>query len=127
MEGNQTSIINNKIELTQINNNDTENSIEQIKRFSFDHSYWSFDSLDTNYASQEQIYYDLGQDVVDNAFDGYNSCVFAYGQTGSGKTFTMMGTPQDQGIIPRICKNLFNGIKQNKNNATYRIGKQYHN
>lgn len=124
MEGNQTSITNNKIESTSINNNDTENSIEQIKRFSFDHSYWSFHSEHPNYTSQEQIYYDLGQDVVDNAFDGYNSCVFAYGQTGSGKTFTMMGTPQDQGIIPRICKNLFNRIKQNKNNATYRIGKQ---
>ena len=30
--------------------------------------------------------------MVDNAYDGYNACVFAYGQTGSGKTYTMMGT-----------------------------------
>ena len=29
------------------------------------------------------------QDVVKNAFDGYNVCVFAYGQTGSGKTYTV--------------------------------------
>ena len=40
-----------------------------------------------------QVYSDLGTDVIESAFEGYNACVFAYGQTGSGKTFTMMGTP----------------------------------
>jgi hypothetical protein len=40
-----------------------------------------------------QVYKDLGTDVIESAFEGYNACVFAYGQTGSGKTFTMMGTP----------------------------------
>jgi hypothetical protein len=37
------------------------------------------------------VFNDLGNDVVENAFSGYNACVFAYGQTGSGKTYTMMG------------------------------------
>lgn len=40
-----------------------------------------------------QVFCDLGMDVIDCAFEGYNACVFAYGQTGSGKTFTMMGAP----------------------------------
>lgn len=40
-----------------------------------------------------QVFGDLGKDVVDAAFEGYNACVFAYGQTGSGKTFTMTGSP----------------------------------
>ena len=40
-----------------------------------------------------QVYKDLGVDVVNNAYEGYNVCVFAYGQTGSGKTYTMMGNP----------------------------------
>lgn len=39
------------------------------------------------------VYNDLGKEVIDCAFEGYNACVFAYGQTGSGKTFTMMGSP----------------------------------
>ena len=39
-----------------------------------------------------QVFADLGLDVIDSAFEGYNACVFAYGQTGSGKTFTMMGS-----------------------------------
>ena len=49
----------------------------------------------------------LGRDVLANAFDGYNACIFAYGQTGSGKTHTMMGTPDDPGIIPRLNEALF--------------------
>lgn len=38
------------------------------------------------------VYNNLGKEVIDCAFEGYNACVFAYGQTGSGKTFTMMGS-----------------------------------
>ena len=40
-----------------------------------------------------QVYQDLGTEVLQAAFDGYNACLFAYGQTGTGKTFTMMGYP----------------------------------
>ena len=43
------------------------------------------------YTFQTRVFNDLGRDVVENAFSGYNVCVFAYGQTGSGKTYTMMG------------------------------------
>jgi kinesin family member 16B len=82
--------------------------------FTFDHSYWSLDHNDDNFASQEQLFKDIGTDVVDCAFQGYNFCLFAYGQTGSGKTFTMMGDSQDtelQGLVPRICRALFNRMK----------------
>ena len=54
-------------------------------------SYWSHDASDRHFVDQSRVYEDLGTGVVDNAFDGYNACVFAYGQTGSGKTHTMMG------------------------------------
>ena len=38
-----------------------------------------------------QVFSDLGQGVLDSAFEGYNACLFAYGQTSAGKTYTMMG------------------------------------
>ncbi|XP_043485781.1 kinesin-like protein Klp98A isoform X4 [Polistes fuscatus] len=94
---------------------------EKYKDFTFDHSYWSFDLTDDNYASQEEVFYDLGTDVIESAFEGYNACVFAYGQTGSGKTFTMMGSPESQGLIPRICKTLFARMAAGKESgASYR-------
>ncbi|XP_039304314.1 kinesin-like protein Klp98A isoform X2 [Solenopsis invicta] len=111
---------------TRIFNTKTPDSCRDIDRgkhkdFTFDHSYWSFDSNDENYASQEEVFYDLGTDVIESAFEGYNACVFAYGQTGSGKTFTMMGTPESQGLIPRICKTLFARMAAGKESgASYR-------
>jgi kinesin family protein 16B len=44
------------------------------------------------------VYESLGVEVLENALQGYNACIFAYGQTGSGKTYTMMGVPGDEGV-----------------------------
>ncbi len=35
-----------------------------------------------NYASQETVFECVGHGILDNAFQGYNACIFAYGQTG---------------------------------------------
>ncbi|XP_015585047.1 kinesin-like protein Klp98A isoform X3 [Cephus cinctus] len=116
MDGKRTRIFNTK---TPGSCRDIDK--EKYKDFTFDHSYWSFDANDENYASQEEVFYDLGTDVIESAFEGYNACVFAYGQTGSGKTFTMMGSPESQGLIPRICKTLFARMATGKESgASYR-------
>ena len=59
---------------------------------------------DSNYASQLQVYRDIGEEMLLHAFEGYNVCIFAYGQTGAGKSYTMMGRQEkDQmGIIPLV-------------------------
>ena len=33
-------------------------------------------------SGQERVYGCLGKDLLQNAFEGYNACIFAYGQTG---------------------------------------------
>lgn len=88
------------------------------KAFAFDKSYWSFDKSAPNYAGQNHLFDDLGRPLLDNAFQGYNNCIFAYGQTGSGKSYSMMGYGKDAGIIPMICQDMFERIKvmqQDKN------------
>lgn len=60
---------------------------------------------------QAEIYTAMGSPIVNSAWQGYNSCIFAYGQTSSGKTYTMMGTKRDPGIIPRLCRDLFERVE----------------
>ncbi|KAL6711928.1 hypothetical protein ACN47E_002971 [Coniothyrium glycines] len=85
---------------------------EGAKAFAFDKSYWSFDRNAPNYAGQDNLHDDLGKPLLDNAFQGYNNCIFAYGQTGSGKSYSMMGYGQEYGIIPKICQDMFERIKE---------------
>ncbi|KAJ3277908.1 kinesin-like protein kif13a [Borealophlyctis nickersoniae] len=84
---------------------------DAAKPFTFDHVLWSIDDGSAPYASQEDTFECLGYGLLENAMEGFNSSLFAYGQTGSGKTFSMMGTPEDKGIIPRLCEALFDRIE----------------
>jgi hypothetical protein len=81
------------------------------KSFTFDNSFWSHDEEDEHYAHQEDVYNSLGEEFLDHNFEGYHTCIFAYGQTGSGKSYTMMGTPERPGLIPRTCEDLFQRIE----------------
>ncbi|KAG0206407.1 kinesin-like protein Klp8 [Mortierella sp. GBA30] len=96
------------------------------KSFSFDHSYWSFDKADPNYAGQQRLYEDLGVELLNHSFNGYNTCIVAYGQTGSGKSYSMMGYGEERGIIPLSCHELFRRIESNKDsNLSYRVEVSY--
>jgi hypothetical protein len=85
--------------------------ILEDKSFTFDNSFWSHDEEDDHYAHQEDVYNSLGEEFLDHNFEGYHTCIFAYGQTGSGKSYTMMGTPDRPGLIPRTCEDLFQRIE----------------
>uniref|UniRef100_A0A8C3FYE1 plus-end-directed kinesin ATPase n=1 Tax=Cyclopterus lumpus TaxID=8103 RepID=A0A8C3FYE1_CYCLU len=108
MTGNTTTIVNPK-------------QAKDNKSFNFDYSYWSHTSPeDINYASQVQVYKDIGEEMLLHAFEGYNVCIFAYGQTGSGKSYTMMGkqdVKDQQGIIPLLCEDLFTKFNDNAGNS----------
>ncbi|XP_060624067.2 kinesin-like protein KIF1A isoform X15 [Anolis sagrei] len=117
MTGNTTTIINPK------------QPKETPKSFSFDYSYWSHTTPDDiNYASQKQVYRDIGEEMLQHAFEGYNVCIFAYGQTGAGKSYTMMGRQEkdQQGIIPQLCEDLFSRINDTTNdNMSYSVEVSY--
>ncbi|KAF0288712.1 Kinesin-like protein KIF13A [Amphibalanus amphitrite] len=80
------------------------------KTFAFDHCFDSSEPGSARFASQEIVFSSLGKDILDNAFEGYNACIFAYGQTGSGKSYTMMGGHDSRGLIPRLCDTLFDRV-----------------
>uniref|UniRef100_A0A8C7ME69 Kinesin family member 13B n=1 Tax=Oncorhynchus kisutch TaxID=8019 RepID=A0A8C7ME69_ONCKI len=83
--------------------------------FAYDHCFWSMDESDTDkFAGQDVVFQCLGESLLDNAFLGYNACIFAYGQTGSGKSYTMMGSSEQPGLIPRLCSSLFDRTLQDQ-------------
>lgn len=117
MQGNSTCISNPK------------QPKDGAKNFTFDYSYWSHTTTeDPNFASQRQVYQDIGEEMLLHAFEGYNVCIFAYGQTGAGKSYTMMGKqePGQEGIIPQLCEDLFQRTGQNTDpDLTYSVEVSY--
>ncbi|XP_047021111.1 kinesin-like protein KIF13A isoform X1 [Helicoverpa zea] len=115
--------------ILQIPQSAHEKERRQPKTFAFDHCFYSLDPSLPHFASQKTVFECLGRDILDNAFDGYNACIFAYGQTGSGKSYTMMGSPgaDEGGIIPRLCDSLFERIKvqQSPPALTYKVEVSY--
>eukprot|EP00667_Euglena_gracilis_P002036 EG_transcript_2036 len=80
--------------------------------FPFDRVAWSvppeqFGGAAVPYAGQDALFDEVGLPTVSSSFQGYNGCIFAYGQTCSGKTYTMMGWDGDEGLIPRLCREVF--------------------
>ena len=55
------------------------------------------------------MFQDLGTEILQAAFEGYNACLFAYGQTSTGKTYTMMGAKVS------VVVKYFNSNKNHKN------------
>ncbi|XP_072765535.1 kinesin-like protein KIF13A isoform X6 [Anoplolepis gracilipes] len=118
MTGQQT-ILQHPITMDKIDRN-------KPKTFAFDHCFYSLEPGTENFASQDVVFDALGRDILDNAFQGYNACIFAYGQTGSGKSYTMMGSGENKGIIPRLCDSLFDMIaKQQSSELTYKVEVSY--
>jgi kinesin family member 14 len=58
-------------------------------------------------SQQLYVYEKIGKPLLNKAYDGYNVSIFAYGQTGSGKTYSMIGTNDQPGLIPRFFEDLF--------------------
>ncbi len=55
----------------------------------------------------------VGDFVIKNVFDGYNTSVFSYGAKDTGKTYTMFGENRQDGLIQNIIDSIY------KKAATY--------
>lgn len=88
--------------------------------FTYDHIFWSVDETSPLYSTQDDVFMTIGVPLLNNAFRGFNACLFAYGQTGSGKSYSMMGrdicdindidSDMFSGVIPRFCRELFKRV-----------------
>ncbi|OXA56707.1 Kinesin-like protein KIF1A [Folsomia candida] len=124
---NESSIIISMEETSTYITNPKQSGKDATKSFNFDYSYWSFDTSDAHFATQTQVYEDIGEEMLLHAFEGYNICIFAYGQTGSGKSYTMMGKQEEgeEGIIPQMCKDLFKKINDDDEGLQFSVEVSY--
>ncbi|WVQ95660.1 hypothetical protein IAU59_002758 [Kwoniella sp. CBS 9459] len=94
--------------------------------FSFDKSYWSAGPKDDpKYASQQTLYSDLGVELLDHSFEGFNTCIFALVKAVSCRFIlawmkpqltmradSMMGYGPEKGIIPLTTSELFRRVEE---------------
>ncbi|KIM45780.1 hypothetical protein M413DRAFT_440818 [Hebeloma cylindrosporum] len=100
MQGNQTFLDPPETGSAQDSKRATE---RKTMPFSFDKSYWSAGPRDEpGYCSQQTLYDDLGKELLDHGFSGFNACILAYGA--------------DKGIIPLTCSELFERVRDKKAN-----------
>jgi len=88
-----------------------DSDIRLTNRYNGETSAFTFSQVWGPDVTNEEIWRDrgLGQRIVSHARQGYDVCLFAYGVTGSGKSHTVRGTAEDQGVLPRLCADLFRG------------------
>lgn len=95
--------------LSPPNEADTKENSKATKKKSMP---FSFDRAYDEHTEQDDLFQYIGVELLQHAFNGFNTCVFAYGQTGSGKSHSMVGYAQAKGIIPLTCARLFEDINQ---------------
>jgi kinesin family protein 5 len=84
-------------------------------------TFFVFDRVFAAGSSQEEVYLEVGRPLVQEMFRGLNVTILAYGQTSSGKTFTMQGYGTQQGIVPRLVKDLFAQIVLESSQAEFTV------
>ena len=66
-------------------------------------------------ATQEEVYDEVVNHMVEKFLEGYNGTIFAYGQTASGKTYTIEGSARsyaERGIVPRTLSHIYSTLEQ---------------
>ncbi|KAL4486672.1 hypothetical protein ABPG72_022147 [Tetrahymena utriculariae] len=87
-------------------------------QFAFD---YAFDET----ISQTEIYEKTSKFLLDGVIEGFNATVFAYGATGAGKTYTMVGNPDNPGIMARTMNQLYYLIQENSNQNHFIVRVSY--
>ncbi|XP_058016893.1 kinesin-like protein KIF18A [Ahaetulla prasina] len=84
-----------------------------------------FDAIFDEHSTQLEIFEDTTKIFLDGFLNGYNCTVLAYGATGAGKTHTMLGSPEDPGVMYLTMMELYNSIDRMKEEKHCSIAVSY--
>ncbi|XP_043942274.1 kinesin-like protein KIF22 [Protopterus annectens] len=80
---------------------------------------YQFDKFYGEKASQLDVYKGSVLPILGHILNGQNASVFAYGPTGAGKTHTMLGSPEQPGVIPRALRDIFQMTRELRSQAEH--------
>ncbi|KAM4524430.1 kinesin-like protein KIF22 isoform 1-T2 [Odontesthes bonariensis] len=88
---------------------------------------YHFDVFHGEQTTQKEVFLASVKPILPHILNGQNASVFAYGPTGAGKTHTMLGSPEQPGVIPRAVCEVFNLVnaKDEDDGWDYKIGMSY--
>ncbi|XP_021256760.1 kinesin-like protein KIF18A [Numida meleagris] len=84
-----------------------------------------FDAVFAENSTQLEVFEHTTKGVLDGFLNGYNCTVLAYGATGAGKTHTMLGSPEDPGVMYLTMMALYNCMDQIKEEKICNIAVSY--
>ncbi|XP_063602768.1 kinesin-like protein KIF19 [Penaeus indicus] len=84
-----------------------------------------YDRLFNEESAQKEVYEETAKALVEDVLNGFNATVFAYGATGAGKTHTMVGAPDQPGIMVRALNDLFHALETSHAHANMQISMSY--
>ncbi|NXL12600.1 KI18A protein, partial [Mesembrinibis cayennensis] len=84
-----------------------------------------FDAVFAEGSSQLEVFEHTTKSVIDGFLNGYNCTVLAYGATGAGKTHTMLGSPEDPGVMYLTMMALYNCMDQIKEDKICNVAVSY--
>uniref|UniRef100_A0A8B9ZET9 Kinesin-like protein n=1 Tax=Anas platyrhynchos TaxID=8839 RepID=A0A8B9ZET9_ANAPL len=84
-----------------------------------------FDAVFAESSSQVEVFEHTTKSVLDGFLNGYNCTVLAYGATGAGKTHTMLGSPEDPGVMYLTMMALYNCMDQIKEDKICNVAVSY--
>lgn len=75
---------------------------------------FKFSKIFDETSNQSDVFEGTTLPIIENLFKGQNAVVFAYGVTSSGKTWTIQGSNENPGILPRALDVIVNSIAKAK-------------
>jgi len=71
---------------------------------------FKFSDIYSEAVNQQILFENVASPMVEDLIDGKNGLLFTYGVTNSGKTYTMAGTVEEPGFLPRSLDMIFNSL-----------------
>ena len=87
--------------------------------------HFSFDPVFPPDTPQHIVHDCIAKPLVSSLLQGFNVSILTYGQTGSGKTYTLTGTEEQPGLIPRVGETLFAAIREAEKGLEFSLKVSY--